>query len=145
MKRILVGLLLCASFSVFGQSAIVRGEVSAGNYETIATDGAQALKVYVVGTSPGTINNAAYTTTTPTVTNSSTTLLASNTSRKFLTIQNNDASGIVYVNFGAAATTAHLKIMPGGSLFINSAAPSNDVRAIGSIASNANVVVISGQ
>lgn len=80
-----------------------------------------------------------------TVTNASAQLVAANAARSYLLIQNNDATGIVYVAFGAAATTANgIKIPPGGSYELNCNILTAAVNAIGSIASNANVVVVEG-
>lgn len=81
-----------------------------------------------------------------TVTNASGTLAAANASRKLLIVQNNDASGVIYVNLsGAAATAANgVKIPAGGVLLLDSVVPSGAVTAIGSIASNSNVVVVEG-
>lgn len=84
-----------------------------------------------------------FTTTTPAVTNVSSVALAANASRHFLFIQNNDTAGIVYVNFGATATTAHAQIGPGQNWTFYSPML-NSVTVIGSIASNANVVIIEG-
>lgn len=142
LSAILIALLLATAFPAGAQRAIVAGEASPGVYENIGSV-SQALNVNVTGSvSPTTA--ATLTTTTPTVTNSSTTILAANTARKNLLIQNNDTSGIVYLNFTTTATTAHLKLSPGQSLYLVGVVPTTAVRAIGSIASNANVVVIEG-
>lgn len=85
--------------------------------------------------------------TQKTVTNASTQLLAAKAGRRYLLIQNKDAAGIVYISFGAGAATAAngLKIGPGGSYSADANyCPDNEIRAIGDIASNANVVVIEG-
>lgn len=81
-----------------------------------------------------------------TVTNASAQLLAANAARRYLLIQNNDATGVVYVYIGAAAATAAngIKIAPGGSYEVQGYAPNSEIRAIGSIASNANVIAIEG-
>ena len=90
--------------------------------------------------------NGAYTQSTATVTTTSAQLLAANTSRRYLLIQNNDTSGDIYVALdGAASTTARgVKVAAGGSYELASFCPTGAVFAIGSIASNANVVVVSG-
>jgi len=83
--------------------------------------------------------------TAKTVTNASESMLAANAARKYLLIQNKDASGDVYINFGAVATMANgLKIAAGQSYELNNAQLTAEVFAIGSIASNANIVVIEG-
>jgi hypothetical protein len=88
----------------------------------------------------------AYTQAQATVTNASGQLLAAKANRRYLFIQNNDAAGIVYVNMsGVAATTANgIKLNPGASLEIQGYAPNGQINAIGSIASNANVIVVEG-
>lgn len=144
MKYIVIGLIgILISFNGYGQGAApIRGEVSAGVYENI-TSTSQALNVNAVGAvAPVTLST--FTTTTPTVTNSSGTLLAANTARKAVLIQNNDAAGIIYVNFTTTATTAHLKLSPGQSIYFSGIVPTGAIRAIGSIASNANIVVVEG-
>lgn len=138
-----VSLLFASSTQLsHSQRVIVAGEESPGVYVNIGED-SQALWVNVKG-SVAPISAVTMTTTAPTVTNASTTILAANTARKNLLIQNNDAAGIVYLNFTTTATTAHLKLSPGQSLFLTGIVPVTAVRAIGSIASNANVVVIEG-
>ncbi|MCM2250844.1 MAG: hypothetical protein NDJ19_00655 [Ramlibacter sp.] len=80
-----------------------------------------------------------------TVTNASGQLKAANAARKYLLIQNNDASGTIYVQPSAAAATAAngIKIGPGG-YWEPVIIPTSEIRAIGSIASNANIVVVEG-
>ena len=81
-----------------------------------------------------------------TVTNASTQLLSANPARRYFLIQNNDAIGDVYVTLdGTAATTAKgIKIAAGGSYECQNFNPSGEIFAIGSIASNAIVVVVEG-
>lgn len=81
-----------------------------------------------------------------TVTSSSATLIAANANRRYLLIQNNDASGDIYVRLdGSAATTSTgIKIAAGGSYECQGYAPTGAVTAIGSIASNANIVTVEG-
>lgn len=90
--------------------------------------------------------NGVATQSTQTVTSSAAQLVALSTTRRYLLIQNNDATGIVYINFTTTATVANgLKIPPGGSFIADAAyCPTNAVSAIGSIASNANVIVVTG-
>lgn len=79
-----------------------------------------------------------------TVTNASGLLLAENSNRQYLLIQNKDATGNIYVNFGATATIANgLQIEPLGSFELNSNILTAAIYAIGDIASNANVVIVS--
>lgn len=88
----------------------------------------------------------AFTQAAATVTNSSAQLVAAKTARRYLLIQNKDASGDIYVTLnGAAASTANgIKIPAGGSLELANYCPTAAVFAIGSIASNANIVVVEG-
>jgi hypothetical protein len=88
----------------------------------------------------------AFTQAQKTVTNASGQVFAANAARRYLMIQNNDATGIVYVTVnGTAATTANgIKLLPGASMEITGYQPTGAVNAIGSIASNANVVAVEG-
>lgn len=81
-----------------------------------------------------------------TVTNASAQMLAAKTTRKYLLIQNNDAAGDIYVRVdgGVATIGTGVKIPPGGSWELSSVLPTGAVTAIGSIASNANVVTVEG-
>lgn len=84
--------------------------------------------------------------TQKTVTSAAAELLAVKAGRRYLLIQNNDATGIVYLNLSGAATVGSgIKIAPGGSYVADASfCPSNAISAIGSIASNANIAVIEG-
>jgi hypothetical protein len=88
----------------------------------------------------------AFTQASATVTNASGTLLAANAARRYLLIQNNDASGDIFVRLdGTAATLATgVKIPAGGSYELQGYVPVGEVTAIGSIASNANIVTVEG-
>lgn len=88
----------------------------------------------------------AFTNTQVTVTSSSTTIDAANPARRYLLIQNNDATGDIYVRLdGVAATlTTGVKIPAGGSYEVTGYVPTGAITAIGSIASNANVVIVEG-
>lgn len=61
-------------------------------------------------------------------------LLAAHASRRYLLIQNNHASTVLYINFGAGAATVanSIKILPGGSLEFQGFVPFDDVRCISS-------------
>lgn len=86
------------------------------------------------------------TTTTPAVTNASTTILAANGLRRYFHVQNNHATATININFTAAATTAHTKIYALGGMYRQDTATSpQDITAIGSVASNTDVVVVSCQ
>lgn len=88
----------------------------------------------------------AFTQAAETVTNVSGMLLAANTTRRMLLIQNNHATGIIYITTdGSAATTGHgIKVWPGGLIMLDVFCPTGEIYAIGDIASNASVVVIEG-
>jgi hypothetical protein len=81
-----------------------------------------------------------------TVTNASATLLAANAARRYLLIQNNDTTGHIFVRLdgAAATTTTGVKIPAGGSYELQGFAPTGAITAIGSIASNANIVTVEG-
>lgn len=80
-----------------------------------------------------------------TVTNAGGSLLAANANRQYLLIQNNDISGSIFVTFGAAATlTTGVKIGPGGNYELTAAISTQQIFAIGSLASNANIVTVEG-
>jgi len=81
-----------------------------------------------------------------TVTSASGQILAAKPTRRYLLIQNNDSSGDVFVTLdGSAATTTNgLKIAPGGSYELQGFANTSAINAIGSIASNANIVTVEG-
>ncbi len=88
----------------------------------------------------------AFTQAQATVTNASGQLLAAKANRRYLLIQNKDASGDIYVTLdGTAATTGKgLLIAAGGSYECQGYVPTGQVFAIGSIANNANVVTVEG-
>lgn len=81
-----------------------------------------------------------------TVTTASAVLVAANTARKYLLVQNKDPAGNIYLNFGAgAATVANgIKIQPGGNYEMDGAQSTQAIQCIGDIASNANVLVVEG-
>lgn len=136
-------LLSLAAPLVHAAAAIVMGESAPGVYENI-TSTSQKLDVNVTG-SVAPITAVTATITTPTVTNSSGTLLAANSARKSVLIQNNHASAVIYLNFTTTATTAHLAIGAGQSLYLSGIVPVAAIRAIGSVASNTAIVVLEGQ
>lgn len=87
--------------------------------------------------------SGAFASVAKTVTNASAQLVAANASRMYLLIQNNDAAGSIFINFGAAATVAMLKIPPGGS-YEMTAQSTQAINAIGDVANNPNIVVVEG-
>lgn len=88
----------------------------------------------------------AFTQAQATVTSASALLAAASTMRRYLLIQNNDATGILYVTLDGSAATAliGLKIAPGASLELQGYCTTGAINAIGSIASNANIVLVQG-
>lgn len=91
--------------------------------------------------------NADFANTQETVTNVSAALLAANAARQYLLIQNNDTAGHIYVTLdGTPATLVNgVKLAAGGgALELSTVVPSGAINAIGSIASNANVLVVEG-
>lgn len=93
-----------------------------------------------------TVNNGrALVTSQETVTNADAQLCAADADAKYLLIQNNHATDAIYVKTGAgAATIANgIKIKAGGS-YEFAVAPTNEVRAIGDAAANAQVIVVRG-
>ncbi len=82
--------------------------------------------------------------TNPAVTNVSGSLLGVNSGRQYLLIQNKDLTGNIWIVFGAGATQAlGVKIPPGGN-YEPPVATTQQIFAIGDIASNVNVVVVEG-
>ena len=90
--------------------------------------------------------NGPFTNTQVTVTSGSTQIDAASTARRYLMIQNNDVLGDIYVRLdGVAATlTTGIKIPAGGYYEVTGFVPNGAITAIGSIASNANVVIVEG-
>jgi len=82
--------------------------------------------------------------TSATVTSTASEILAENASGRDIFIQNNDDTGIVYLNLSGTATASGsmITLNPGDSITISNS--TNAVSAIGSIASNANVAVSEG-
>lgn len=80
-----------------------------------------------------------------TVTNVNASLVAANLTRQYLLIQNKDASGSIYINFGSAATVSNgVLIAPGGAFELSGVVSTQQIFAIGSIGSNANIVTVEG-
>ena len=79
-----------------------------------------------------------------TVSNVSATLVNANPLRRYLLIQNNDLAGDIYVRLdGAAATVGTgVKVPAGGSYELQGFLPNGAITAIGSIASNTNIVTV---
>lgn len=112
-----------------------RSAVSNDVEEVLSTDGALHVKVE---------SGVVFTNTAVAVGIASAEALAANTARKYLLIQNKHATGVIYANFGAAATTANgIKIGPGENFPFEWNAPTNAIHLIGDVA-NADVVIVEG-
>lgn len=81
-----------------------------------------------------------------TVTNASAELLAEKATRRTLLIQNNHATGNIFVTLDGGAATAGngIKITPGSLILLDVFCPTGAINAIGDIASNAAVIVVEG-
>lgn len=80
--------------------------------------------------------------TNPVIALTNTQVVAAKSDRKFLLIQNNDAANPVYLNFaGAAATTAGVKLVAGGSYQMDSSIGDQEIRGIATGAPVTLVVV----
>lgn len=82
-----------------------------------------------------------------TVTSTSGQLAAQNLLRNYLLIQNNSTTGDIYINVAGAAATVSggIKIAAnGGSYELTGYVPTGQVSAIGTIASNSNIIVLEG-
>jgi hypothetical protein len=80
--------------------------------------------------------------TQATVTNVAALFDAANPSRQYLLIQNNHATGILYLGFYAGVTAANgIKVVPGG-FWEPACVPTGAIYAIGDIASNASIVMV---
>jgi hypothetical protein len=79
-----------------------------------------------------------------TITNTSAQILAANVNLHYLNIQNNSATGTIYIAFGQAATTSSFTLLPGNGYEWAQSTPSQSINILGSIASNPNVVILWG-
>jgi hypothetical protein len=81
-----------------------------------------------------------------TVTNVISNLANPNSLRQYLAVQNNDPTGIIFLRFdGGVPTSANgLRVYPGQTWETGVIVPLNYCTALGSIASNPNVVVLEG-
>ena len=79
------------------------------------------------------------------VTTASQTLVAANSGRQYLLVQNNDSAAIVYLAFGAIPATAAtgIKLSPGQSYIQENIVATNSVQIIGSAATT-NVILVTG-
>lgn len=138
-------------FSPFQRLRFSHADVAEQTVRVYVGKGTRAGSSKIGGSITASVSNlpaqqGAMTQAAATVTNASGQLLAAKANRRVLIVQNNDATGNIFVNLtGVAATVANgIKIAPGGSLILDVYAPSAAITAIGDIASNANVIVIEG-
>ena len=121
-------------------------DVSAADTVTIGIGNGQARYNRSQGSVAVTNVSGAFVNAQKTVTNASATLQAANTARRYLLIQNNDATGDIYVRLDGTAATigTGVKVAAGASYELQGYVPTGAITAIGSIASNANIVVVEG-
>ena len=88
--------------------------------------------------------NGSFSQTQKTVANATGQLMSANTKRRYLLIQNNDAAGEIFIRLdGVAATiTNGIKIEAAGSIELTGFVPTGEIMAIGSIASNTNIIAV---
>lgn len=98
------------------------GKDSSGNRHPVLTDGKGALIA---------IPSTAVNTQTGTATTTSAQVTFTSAPTQFFLIQNTAASGTLYVNFGAAATTSSLALAPGVA-YETPVVPTNSVNVLGS-------------
>ena len=90
------------------------------------------------------VKRSAFTETTGSVGTSAASILAINSGREYLLIQNTHASNTLYISLGGTATTSHIQIAAGSALVFESATiPTCAISGIGSDASTTYVVVYS--
>lgn len=125
---------------------VLRDKSGAPNTGTILVASSEFVDNRLFGSFTISNWNGAFSQNQKTVTNASTQLLAANSARRYLLIQNNDISGDIYVTLdGTVATTAKgIRIPAGASYECQGYVPTGELRAIGSIASNSNVVAVEG-
>ena len=80
-----------------------------------------------------------------TVTSTAADIMTENLKGVDIFIQNNDAAGIIYINFSGTATVSATMIILNPGDILTAGNTTNSVSAIGSIASNANVAVSIGR
>lgn len=114
-------------------------ENASQQYTIIATDGNGAVNI-VSGA-----ENETYTHTAPAVGLASAQLVAANTARKYLLIQNQDAANSIWIRFGAAATAGagSIEIAAGAQYILDNRVSGQVVNAIALVA-NANITVVEG-
>lgn len=131
--------------SAAAQTVKVATSDGTGGYNrTVGTVSVSSLPAVSVSNLPAV--NGAFANSSKTVINTSTQLLAANSARRYLMIQNNDASGDIFVRLdgGTVSGGTGVKIAPGGSYELQGYVPTGAITAVGSIAINANIVTVEG-
>ncbi len=113
---------------------------------TVATEGfLDGITGAMQITSQVPVQSGSFANSQKTVTNASAILVAANSARKYLLIQNQHATGNLYLQFGGAASIGPaIKVSPGGNYELNAVQSTQAIHAIGDVASNAAVVVVEG-
>ena len=92
------------------------------------------------------LRNLSTVTVTPlTVTSTAQTFGTVNSSKQYWQLQNNSGTGTVYLTFSGTAVSSSAIVVNPGYSWTMYPAPSGQFSAIGSIASNPNVILIEGQ
>lgn len=90
------------------------------------------------------VASSSFAITVPAITGANLQVLAANTARKYLLIQNNDSSVTITVNFGAVAVVGQgVKIGPGGAYEMADVQSTQSINIIGSGVTG-NVIVVEG-
>lgn len=149
MARETIPPFLQEHLAVLVAKQITTGGAAEERFLPVLLDPTGAALSVIVANSPLPVtitpNPTAFVNSQITVTNASQIFSATNVTRNYLLIQNNDAVGNIYVRFAAAATVlTGVKIPPGANYELNSNVSSSSVNIIGDIASNANVVLVTG-
>jgi hypothetical protein len=131
---------------VFKQLKLSWGAQAGKKVRLMYSTGARIVPTNVMQIALNSAPRSSFAQSLKTVANTTGQLIAANSARSYLLIMNKDTSGTIYLMFGlSAATVANgLPLGPGQSYELNSNISSDAVQAIGSIASNTNVLVIEG-
>ncbi len=134
------------TYKAFSQAAPIRGQVSAGVYENLVSDGAGHLIVNTAGVS-SVGNTVAMTFSGVNLTNAGTTqLIAANALRKSLLIQNKSTTLNMSVGVTSPVTaTNSLDLVPGASYYTTYNASTQAWYGIGAAAGITSAVVAEGQ
>lgn len=91
------------------------------------------------------VARAAFASSAKAVVNADGPLVAASAARSYVLIQNRHATGNIFLSFGTAATVAGgIRIGPGGAYETGFVAPTTEIRAIGDVPMNGEVIVVEG-